>query len=182
MSQLSCPHCQALYQPDARFCESCGQALPASTGGGPRVVEAGGFAASDVGRNLQSEELRKKAKTASGALLAVAILQTLGALVLPALLSSTGEAAREEVVVMAVILGVIAAIFYGLWLWARQSPYPAAIVGLVLLVSLWLLDALIDPTALVRGIIIKIIILVVLIRAVKAGAEHRALKKQMAAA
>jgi len=111
-------------------------------------------------------------KRSFGALLAVAILQTLATALIFGL---TGD------VVTTLVVGVIAALFYGLAFWSRQQPFPAAVTGLVVLVTLWLIDFALDPASIARDIIIKAIILLVLIRAVQAGITHRKLTRQMAA-
>ncbi len=53
----------------------------------------------------------------------------------------------------------LAAIFLGLWIWGRKSPFPALLTTLIIFVTFHLLDAVFDPTAILRGIIVKILIL-----------------------
>lgn len=175
MSDVLCPHCQALNRVTDRFCIQCGKALPTIDPTGPTISSGKEVGVTAVGQELQSEALQKKIKTASGALLAVAIIQTLTILVFYFLLR--GAPAQAMVVA---ILSVIASVFWGLWWWSRSSPFPAAVTGLVIFVTLHLADAAMDPAALFRGIIIKLIILYVLIRAVLAGLEHRKIKEEMA--
>jgi hypothetical protein len=176
----ACPHCGVLTAPEAMFCASCGKAVrvgPQAT----RIVNDQSLAATHAGQSLQSEVLRKQMKSAFGALLTVAILQTLGAGLLAIAAAnlpvSAGE--RSEFVAMAAITGVIALGFYGLAFWARIAPLPAAITGLCILLTLWLIGAIIDPTTIVQGLIIKIIIVVLLVRAIKAGALHRRLSREL---
>lgn len=126
----TCPHC-ASPTPPASFCEHCGKALPTPGAGGPRVVTDGGFATTRAGEALQSAELASKAKAAAGALLAVAVLQTLAAVLMNFVLGSRMEGFEASTATIVVMFGV-AACFYGLWWWARTNPLPAAIVGLVL--------------------------------------------------
>lgn len=176
--EITCPHCGVENPSDAQFCESCGKALPAHTG--PRIVGSDEFAETDTGRQLQSEQMKKEAGKAAGALLAVAILQAVfGTFIVLAAGSVPGipEGTTLPPIVFVVVYG-IAVLFFGLYLWARRDPFPAAIVGLVVFVSVHLLDALADPTALARGIVVKIVVLVVLVRAIKAGAAHRAMVRQ----
>lgn len=183
MNTIACPHCGADNPLNAAFCTTCGKALPdQAAGAGPRIVEGDAVAGTSAGRSLQEEELRKQAKRAAGALLAVAILQW----VFGAILLFAGQAASGRLgggvelnpIVYAVVFG-IGVIFFVLFLWARRNPLPAAITGLVLFVSVHLLDAVADPSALVRGIIVKIIIVVVLARAIAAGVRHRKLRQEM---
>ena len=127
MTADSCPHCGALRSPDAAFCESCGKALPSPMPAGPRIVTSGERANSSAGLVVQSEDLHSQVKKAAGALLAVAILQALfGTCLLLA-----GPMASEFITIegsqTAVFVSVygIAVLFFGLYLWARKSPFPA---------------------------------------------------------
>ena len=167
MDSIACPHCTAANPPDARFCESCGKALPASVAAQPRIVEDSQVASTTAGKALQAATLEKHSRRASSVLLVVAILQALfGAFVLPPRMFETHP------VVFATVFG-IAAIFFGLFLWARRNPLPAAIVGLVLFVSLHLLEAVVRPESLRQGLIVKLIIIIVLVKAVQAGVQYR---------
>jgi hypothetical protein len=142
-------------------------------------VGSSDVAATGVGRRLQTEELQKTARKAAGALLAVAILQAVfGGIVLAMLPDVVPQ--QQKTILMVTVFG-IAAVFFGLFLWARVQPFPAAIVGLVLFVTFHLLDALADPTALARGIIVKVIVIVILAQAIKAGAQHRRLLREQQA-
>ena len=175
-----CPHCGAENAQGTYYCTTCGKALATPHGAaGPRIVEADGLAGTAVGQSLQTEELHKQARKAAGALLAVAILQWVFGAILIAIAESEEELRNMEVrVVVYAVVFIIGAIFFALCLWARKNPLPAAITGLVLFVSIHLLDAAVDPTSLVRGIIVKIIIVVVLARAISAGIRYRKLREQ----
>ncbi len=181
MSTLACPHCGILNDAGGSFCVSCGRALPGAPAG-PRIVESAGVAATHLGQQLQSEELAKQSRKAFGALLLVAILQVVvGTLIIlatnsPAVREQLGEA---DVTLVAIIVYAVGAIFLGLAFWARRSPFPAAITGLVIFVTLHLLEALANPAAICQGVIIKVVVIVVLVRAISAGARHRALIRQV---
>jgi hypothetical protein len=191
---IACPHCRALNPVGSAFCESCGKALPTGATAGPRIIAGNQFATTAAGQKLQSDELEKQAKKAAGALLAVAVVQTaFGALVYFLLQNAGPQAAAAAQSTVVVVFGV-AVIFWGLYFWARKAPFPAAIVGLVVYVTLWLLDLIVWAVAIsnhpgaagtgaaaagpFNGIIIKIIIIAVLINAIKAGAKHRQLLRQ----
>ena len=182
IGQIACPHCGASNPSTGTVCESCGKALPSAVASSPRVTSASaaGFAGTGVGRSLQADELSKQAKKAAGALLAVAIIQVVfGAIVVFALMPANVPQQTRNIVMVSVF--GIAAVFFALYFWARKQPLPASIVGLVLFVTMHLLDALADPTALARGILMKIIIVVILVNAIQAGVKHRQLQRQSAA-
>ena len=180
--QVACPHCGAANPSTGAFCEACGKALPSAAPASPRVMtSADGFAATGAGRNLQSEELHKQAKKAAGALLAVAIIQAaFGALFVFALMPREVPAETRNIILVSVF--GIAAVFFALYFWARKQPLPASIVGLILFVTVHLLDAVADPAALVRGLLMKIIIIAILVNAIQAGVKYRQLQRQGAPA
>jgi hypothetical protein len=178
-----CPHCGQPNEVGAGFCFACGKALPTYSTG-PRVVTAGTAGATAGGRQLVADELQKKVKKASGALLAVAILQAIFGPVMLMLAKSQAErqagpgAVFEIRPIAYVIVFGIAIAFFVLWAWSRVQPFAAAIVGLVLFISIWVMDIIADPTMIAKGILIKIIVIVVLSKAIQAGAEHRKLLEQ----
>ncbi|HEY7118619.1 MAG TPA: zinc ribbon domain-containing protein [Tepidisphaeraceae bacterium] len=199
VTMQSCPHCGAQNPWGSTFCSSCGKALPTGMPSGPRVVGAKDFATTAAGQKLQGDELRKTAKKAAGALLAVAILQTLGVGLLFVLLQNLPGARRGALPQAAqILIGAqvgVAVIFWGLWFWARVSPLPAAIVGLVLYATLVTINVVTSVSQMSQnngkpggggfgGIGIgwlDIIIIAVLVRAISAGATHRKLMQQQAA-
>ncbi len=177
---IACPHCGATNPSGAAFCESCGKALPAMMGSGPRVVSGDAMPQSAVGQRLVGDELAKTQKGGATALLWVAILQTLFGPVL--LFVQKSKLEREQPGMQFEILPVawitifgIAAAFWLLYFWARRSPLPAAIVGLVLFITVHLFDAIADPTQIARGWIMKAIVIFALAKAIDAGIKHRRL-------
>jgi hypothetical protein len=186
-----CPHCAVANPFGSAFCESCGKALPQGTSQGPRIITRTEFAGTAAGQRLQGDELQKQARKASGALLAVAIIQTVVCAILIALASSRG---RIDVFLRSPIfmaLAVIAAIFWGLYIWARKQPLPAAIVGLVLYVTLVAVNVITsvsqlaaDPGAHHSGFggvgigWLDIVIIAVLGRAIAAATRYRKLLAQ----
>ena len=81
-------------------------------------------------------------------------MQVVGAIV--AFAMSREKLTPEAAVVVLVTLLVLAAIFFGLWLWAKKSPFAALLTTLIIFVTFHLLEAVIDPTTLFQGIILKI--------------------------
>lgn len=181
MNDISCPHCGTMNPIGSRFCESCGKALPTGTGGGPRVVTKGEFAQNEAGQSLQAQELQKKMKSARGGLLAVAIIQIIfGAIfyfvISDSIQGSRGQITQADVNLAVGVIGIIGAIYFGLWAWAKSAPFPAALTGLILYVTIWVGEIIMDPSAIMQGILVKIIIIAVLGKAVQAGLEYRKLQ------
>jgi cytochrome b561 len=186
---MTCPHCSATNPPNSSFCVSCGKALPSVDDVGPRLVTGAATAVSRTGRSLQVDQLAKQCRKAYGTLLAVGILQAVfGTVIVFGMVRSggptppTGQLEGEAAPVGVLVASVygIAVVFCGLAFWARRSPLPAAVVGLVVYITVHLLDAVADPTALLRGILMKAIIVLVLAKAISAGARHRALSRALA--
>ena len=183
MNAATCPHCATPYEPGDQFCPHCGLALAASDDRGPRLIEGDVLAATSAGRALQSAELCKIAGRASKALLAVTILQLLFGTILILTLpirTPTGEPV-DKLPVLVSVFGIGIGFALLSW-WARSAPLPAAVVGLIAFITVHGLDAVVDPTAIVRGIVVKIIVIVVLAQAISAALKHQRLKKQMNAA
>ncbi|MEX2213087.1 MAG: zinc ribbon domain-containing protein [Phycisphaeraceae bacterium] len=176
MAEVQCPHCGGANLYDAAFCEACGKALP--TGHGPRIVKDSELATTSAGRSVQQLELAKTMKKAFGALLAVAIIQVI-ATVLISFAGNDPRVDKKALQTVLIVMGGIGAGFFVLAIWARSSPLPAAVVGLVVYVSLHLISGILDPTTLYQGLLIKIIVVAVLIQAIQAGIQHRKLVQEM---
>ena len=163
----TCPHCQSDENTfDAKFCISCGKAIE-SLSTEPQIVDSKNLSSSQVGQTIQKTELEKTIKKSSSALLAVAIIQLVFGLFICAI------ASFPPAVTIAVL--AIAFIFFALWFWSKKSPFPAAVAGLVIFITLHAIEAIADPTAIARGIIMKIIIISLLAKAVKAGVTYKKL-------
>jgi hypothetical protein len=180
MSPVQCPHCQAENEDGAAFCSECGKALPGATPTTPTVVTGDQVASTEVGQSIQAEQLQKQARGASAALIVVGVLMVAGAAFLYARFS--GEAGVDAGALRTLLITnlVLAAIYVGLGLWARRNPLPAAIVGLVLFVTMIAVGAILDPTSIAQGIIVKVVVVVALAKAIHAGVKYRQLKAQMA--
>ena len=143
MPPLACPHCGAANAYGAAFCESCGKALPPPLQAGPRILYGDQAAATTAGVHVQADALRTQAKKAAQALLLVAVLTTLGAVAI-GLIVFLMPPRDDRVMIIgpadAVINLIVAATFWGLYVWARRNPLPPAIVGLVLYVTLTVLQ------------------------------------------
>lgn len=203
MATVACPHCAAANTAGVAFCATCGKALPSMYATGPRVVTGGAMATTSAGVKLQADELHRQARKASGALLTVAIIQTVVGGILFAVFSSLpGAAGRINIPWLFGPVVAVGAIFWALYFWSRSNPLPAAIVGLVIYVTVWVLDIIggivmmsntpsggtpsgpgaglhINPIS--SGIFIRIIIIVMLVRAIQAGSQHRKLLRQQMA-
>ena len=81
---------------------------------------------------------------------------------------------------VAVLLGVIAATYFGLWVWAKHRPLAATLTALILFLTWLLFNFMANPLAFVNPIawIIPGIIIVSLVRAVISAQKHQKLQQQ----
>ena len=181
MSTIECVHCGAFNEVGAQFCESCGKVIAVEGGGGPRILSEDEIATSDSGKEVHGDLAFTKARSAARSILVIAVLQTLGVFLFFGLAQSDelGPEEKEGLMFVVYVLTFIAAVFWGIWYWSRSNPFVASIVGLVLISTLYIADAIVDPSQIAKGIIIKIIIIYYLIQAVKHGAEHRKIVQSM---
>jgi hypothetical protein len=70
---------------------------------------------------------------------------------------------------------VLSCIYFGLWIWAKKNPYMAALIALILFLTVIVVSAVLEPKSLVQGILVKVLFVSALGKAVKAGAEARRL-------
>ena len=175
---MACPHCQAEVASDSLYCSACGMAVRVAHPE-PRVVnELKGMATSFAGQSIQGDMLVKKMKTAFRTLLVLGLLMTLsgGLLIVAAILGSPQNQGFLLVGVPLLILGIG---YLGLAIWSRRQPFEAALTGLIIYVALNLLGIAMNPLSIADAILIKIIVIVTLVNAVRAGLAHRRVAREM---
>ena len=77
---------------------------------------------------------------------------------------------REKLQAFVIPMG-IGVIFLGLWFWAKKAPLRALVTALALFVTVHAVDALVDPKALMRGVILKVLVIAGLAGGIKAALE-----------
>lgn len=181
-----CPHCSAPNAAPGKFCVACGRALPSAVKLAPRVIsgKSKDFAESSAGQAMQMDELGKQARSASQILMVLGTLSGIFGGMLFLLSLSMNPADDREIgpglmKITGVTLLVLSAIYFSLAFWAKKSPLPASITGLVLYTSLAVVDLVAAPTVAAPGIIVKIIIIAALAKAVTAGVKHRELSRRV---
>jgi hypothetical protein len=146
------------------------------------------MAATAIGQIVQGGELRRRAKKAEIAILAVAIIQTIVGIV-TFVVASRGPAHRQT---MLLVVGAfaVAAVFWGLFAWAQNQPLPAAIIGLVVYGTLLGLNVTLSIARMSHGARgnagigglgvgwVDVLVISALVRAIAAGAAHRKLLQQ----
>lgn len=75
---------------------------------------------------------------------------------------------------LAINLG-LAAVYMLLWWWAKRKPLPASIIALLLFITTNVINAVIQPSSIYQGLLLKIFFTLALVRAIYAANEERGL-------
>ncbi len=179
---LTCPKCAKANQPLMRFCELCGTPLQAN-------VKAPVNRATAAAARIAATSTAKNIRSARIALGVVAVVTLLFSLFMHIRFSNqiaearanpqmtVNEAVVSQQYMLFTVNYLVVAIYVGLMFWTRKNPFAACLTGLVIYLTSILINAAIDPTTIVQGIIMKVIIIMALINGVKAGLAYR---RQMA--
>jgi predicted nucleic acid-binding Zn ribbon protein len=141
-----CPKCGAATPAGERFCSGCG---------------------ADVDAERLAVQIAPKMRRARNWILAVGIVY----LVTSVAFVAAGMVPDEAKGILLGINGALCAIHIGLFFWAKSAPFAAAVVALVLFVTVHVANAVLDPTTIAQGIVIKAAFLAALIAAVRSGHE-----------
>jgi len=76
---------------------------------------------------------------------------------------------------------VVAGLMTALWVWAKRAPLPAIACAFALFLVVHIGSALVDPSSLPKGMIIKILAIAALGKGLKAALEARAMMRRPAA-
>ena len=120
----------------------------------------------------------KRLQRSVGALLIVAIVHTLFAFMA---LSQARAAAHEGIAIdhraMMIALGLPLA-FYALAVWARWMPTVASVVGLAMYVGVQVYNAIVYAVPVRQGIVIKVVIVLALVQAIRAGLAYSQARRE----
>lgn len=115
----------------------------------------------------------KHIRQARNAIFAVAVLLTINLL----LLGSTSPEGYEYLWMDIALWSVFIAAFIFLGFWTKKKPYYAIVGALCLYALFILLNAALDISTLVKGILFKIIIVVLLVKGINDAKEAQELQK-----
>ena len=79
---------------------------------------------------------------------------------------------EERLFMVALVVG-ISTTFFVLGLWAAKKPYPAILTAVIIYGTLLIGDAIFDPMSIMKGIILKGVIIFYLIRGLKNAKEYK---------
>jgi hypothetical protein len=113
---------------------------------------------------------KQTVKSGRGYILCISILQLVVGLAFLAIYLAGAQTARTRpVLAIAVTITVLGLVYMGLWIWAKTAPFAAALVALIIYLTVLALDGVYAPQQIAQGIIVKILIIVGLSQAVKSG-------------
>lgn len=81
------------------------------------------------------------------------------------------------------LLGTTAVLFVlhvGLYFWAKFAPLAAAVVALLLFITVHAANAAVDPSTIYKGMVIKVAFVLILAKAIQAGLEIHRMRNQRA--
>lgn len=177
----SCPECKAELKEGQAFCENCGARLQEGVirrEAQPRTVFP------------VSEQHKKHLRAARVAIMFVAVVTVIVAIVFWFILQNEIEKVKnnpmmflnEDAVAMQKVAiastFVLGLIFFGLFFWAKSNPFGASLTALLIYVASIIVSLGLDPESLPKGIIIKAIIILALVRGVQAGLAFKRLGSQ----
>jgi len=114
--------------------------------------------------DLSMEGYDKPVKKAKNILFAIAAIQLIG------IYFAFQQFGLERTITIILSVGV-ALLFFLLALWTKKKPFDAIIIGLVLYSVLVAANAILDPSTIIQGLIMKIGIYVLLISALSNARE-----------
>ncbi|MBK7533812.1 MAG: hypothetical protein IPI49_00285 [Myxococcales bacterium] len=156
--------CQSCFRPIAEAGATCTRCNVVDVG--PRTATTGAAGPSGGGafggalERLDADRVSR----ARNILLLVAVLATFGAIVSYLAVSEVNRSAATQVLAMN---GSLAASYFGIWVWSRSTVLLPAIVALGIFVGIILLNAAVDPSSLTQGVLLRGIIIVALIGAIR---------------
>lgn len=154
----ACPRCSGKVSYEEKFCPSCG---------------------ADILTELQiSATVTPALDAARKWILAIGVLYLVSQVVMALMMRR--ELTSDGFKILIAIGAGLFVLHLGLWFWARKAPFAAAVVALVAFITLQLVGAVLDPSSLYKGLIIKVLFVVALTRAVRAGLEAQRMRRKLA--
>ncbi|MBK6986475.1 MAG: zinc ribbon domain-containing protein [Bacteroidetes bacterium] len=82
---------------------------------------------------------------------------------------------------MAILISnfVVSLIYLSLGLWSKQNPFPAILTGFFVYISLMVINAVIEPTTLLKGLFMKVIVIGAFVYGYKGVKESEELEKEL---
>lgn len=159
-----CPNCCATLEDGSKFCHECG--FPAR---GDDKEQKQYYHRKKLKYDVW-QEANKKVRRARNLILVIAGLNFIAGLIY--LLAT-------ELMADAVGMLIAAVVYLGCAIWATRQPLMGFLAALSLFIIIWVVSAIVDPSYIYRGIILKIIFLVIFIRGISSARDAKNYEKQL---
>ncbi len=156
--ELSCTQCQSLIKEEQKFCSGCGFPQRGTAG------EKAKFHAEQSMARGKSREAPKLIKQARNTLFFVAGITFLYGIII--------FFAQDDTATF-IAAAIMTIIYLILGFWSQQKPLIALVLGLLLYLTNIVLSAIIEPETIHKGIIIKVIVIVFLIKGINSALHLR---------
>jgi len=162
-----CRACGNAVNEQDQFCINCGFPLKGTETEQNLFISARHF------RKHQVQELHRKVKNAQTTLFVLAGLFFVFGVIAYFI-------AGQNDLGFAVLIQqlILAAVFLALGGWAKSKPVVALISGLVLFILVQLISIIDDPVNIVKGIILKVIVIIYLVKGLQSAIEAEKIKKE----
>lgn len=186
---ITCPSCGAVTPPNDRFCAACGQAMPAP----------------------ETYMLAKRTREATVAIWTLAVLFAIfGVIMFFVTKSQTADVldklaaadpnysqtidgtvytvreVRDQLAWapwnVLMVNAILSVVMVGLAIWSRRAPLAAIVIAAATYATVQVANAIIDPTTIAQGIIVKIIVIAALLRGIQSALKQRSASSAAAAA
>jgi len=164
---INCQHCSAANNEDSKFCVSCGFPVKGDEADQKRFLSAKKV------KEINLEEYDGKIKSAKTTLFVISGFTAVFGTVIACL------GPDENKILLIVINLIIAGIYLALGFWCKKKPFAAILSGLIIYISLILVNAVDDPKTIYQGIIMKGVIVAYLVKGLKSAKEAETLKKEL---
>lgn len=159
---INCSHCGSPMAPDKIYCVHCGFPERGTDS------EKSKFHANRVLEQRKGDYAKKEIKTARITLLVIAGLSFLFGIFVFFLNDDSASLIAS---------GVIAIIYLGLAYWSQQKPLVALVLGLLVYLTNLVINAIIEPETIYRGIIVKVLIIAFLAKGINSALQVRKSQK-----
>lgn len=164
---VKCRCCLKIVNEQDQFCTNCGFPLRGTEEEQKHFISSYDFKLHEV------KELGRKTKNAQTTLFVVAGLFFAFGIIFY-LINSEDELAFATLITNV----ILAAIFLALGFWSKTKPVASIISGLVLYILVQLISIVDNPENIIKGIIVKVIIIVYLAKGLHSALEVEKIKKQ----
>ncbi|RZL47198.1 MAG: hypothetical protein EOP00_12665 [Pedobacter sp.] len=163
-----CACCANTYAPVDAFCITCGYPLQ-----GTSEQQENHIANRSV-KEIDLIDLNKKVESACNSLYWIG-----GVMALSGIIGYFTLTEEDDIFVFLVTNVILIGAFFAFAVWSKTKPVTALISGLALYIIIQLLNLIVDPTTIIRGIIFKIIIIGYLVKGIMAVLEVEKIKKEL---